>query len=190
MGAKLGGGKEYESVNFDVNVKLEEKERKTREREIYFVLSVQTKPSVAKFKVEGTAMLAGADPEIEKMLETDPETKIPRILHKIYQHVFTALFLSASIIQTPHPPPNLLFSAEQNKPASPTLEPTVEVETPTTPVQAETSPTVQNEKTAETVTTPEAESQSQQNEQKPRLTALEHSKATTANETTSPKAET
>lgn len=124
------------------------------------------------------------------MLETDPETKIPRILHKIYQHIFTALFLSASIIQTPHPPPNLLFSVQQNKPTSPTLEPTVAVETQTTPVQAEISPAVQDEKTPETVTTPKAESPPQQNERKPRLTTLEPSKATTENETTSPKAET
>jgi hypothetical protein len=173
VGTRLGEGKEYQSVNFDVNVKLEEKELKAREREIYFVLSVQTKPNVAKFKVEGTAILAGADPEIEKMLEKDPQTNIPRIMHKIYQHVFTALFLSASVIKTPYPPPNLLFSGQQNKPTPNILEPTLTVETPTTSPQAEPSPDMQDERAAETVTTPKAESIPQQDEQEELLTSPE-----------------
>lgn len=117
-GVKLGGGEESSALNFDVNVKLEEKERRSGRLVVGFVLTVGTKPSVAKFEVEGMATLKGKNPEIERLLEMDPKTKIPLLLHRVYQHVFTSTFLLATLLGTSYPPPNLLFSGEMNKQSS------------------------------------------------------------------------
>ena len=115
-GVKLGGGEESSALNFDVNVKLEEKERRSGTLVVGFVLTVGTKPSVAKFEVEGMATLKGKNPEIERLLEVDPKTKIPLLLHRVYQRVFTTTFLLATLLDTSYPPPDLLFSGEMNKP--------------------------------------------------------------------------
>lgn len=74
-----------------------------------------TKPSVVKFEVEGLATLEGKNPEIEKLLEVTPETKIPLLLHRVYQRVFMTTFLLATLLDTSYPPPDLLVSGEMNK---------------------------------------------------------------------------
>ena len=112
------GKEEPVTFSFDVNAKLEEKERKSGRLVVSFVLTVGTKPSVVKFEVEGVATLSGSNPAIEKLLEVDPKTKIPLLLHRVYQRVFTTTFLLATVLDTPYPPPDLLFSGEMNKPGS------------------------------------------------------------------------
>ena len=112
------GKEEPAKFSFDVNAKLEEKERKNGRVIVSFVLTVGTKPSVVKFEVEGVATLSGSNSAIEKLLEVDPKTKIPLLLHRVYQRVFTTTFLLATILDTPYPPPNLLFSGEMTKPGS------------------------------------------------------------------------
>ena len=114
-GVKLGDKEELSALIFDVNAKLEEKERKSGRRVVSFVLTVGTKPSVVKFEVEGLATMEGKNPDIEKLLEVNPETKIPLLLHRVYQHVFTSTFLLATLLGTSYPPPDLLFSGERNK---------------------------------------------------------------------------
>ncbi len=114
-GVKFGGKEESATFSFDVNAKLEEKERKSGRLVVSFVLTVGTKPSVVKFEVEGVATLSGSNTAIEKLLEVDPKTKIPLLLHRVYQRVFTTTFLLATVLDTPYPPPNLLFSSEMNR---------------------------------------------------------------------------
>jgi len=124
-GVKLGAKEESSALSFDVNAKLEEKERRSGRLVVSFVLTVGTKPSVVKFEVEGIATLEGKNPAIERLLEADPKTKVPLLLHRIYQRVFTSTFLLATLLDTPYPPPDLLFSGEMGKPG---LEGPVELE--------------------------------------------------------------
>jgi len=116
-GVKLGGGEESSVLNFDVNAKLEEKERRSGRLVVGFVLTVGTKPSVVKFEIEGVATLEGKNPDIEKLLEVDPKTKVPLLLHRVYQHVFMSTFLLAALLDTSYPPADLFFSGEMGKPA-------------------------------------------------------------------------
>lgn len=112
---RLGDEKEAESTEFDVNADLEEKKRRSGSRDIQFTILVKSRPSTIKFKVEGMATVDGKDSQIDKILEIDPTMKIPAILHRVYQHVFTAIFLLASIMNSPYPPPDLLFTSQPNK---------------------------------------------------------------------------
>ena len=114
-GVKLNDKEELFALNFDVDAKLEEQERKSDKRVVSFVLTVGTKPSVVKFEVEGLATLEGKNPEIEKLLEVNPKTKIPLLLHRVYQRVFMSTFLLATLLGTSYPPPDLLFSGEMSK---------------------------------------------------------------------------
>ena len=102
-------------MNFDINAKLEEKDRKSGKRVIGFVLTVGTKPSVAKFEVEGLATIEGKNPDIEKLLEVNPEQKIPLLLNRVYQSVFTSTYLMANLLDTSYPPPDMLTSGDLNK---------------------------------------------------------------------------
>lgn len=113
LAAKSGG---VETVNFDVKAKLEEKERKSQMVVVGFNLFVNTKPNVVKFEVEGTATITGKDIEIKKMLEVDPETKVPYVFQNIYQYAFTAMYLMSTILNAPPPPQNLLFPQKQGVP--------------------------------------------------------------------------
>lgn len=98
------------SVSFDVKAKLEEKERKSQASIIGFSLLLSTKPSVVKFQVDGMAALSGKDADIQKMLEVDPETKMPILFQRIYQSAFAAMYLMSAVLNTPPPPSDLLHS--------------------------------------------------------------------------------
>jgi len=104
------------SVNFDVKAKLEEKERKSQMSIIGFTLFLSTRPSIVKFEVGGTATLTGKDADIQKMLEVDPENKMPLLFQRIYQFVFTGMYLMSAIMNTPPPPNDLLHSDKQAAP--------------------------------------------------------------------------
>jgi len=97
-------------INFDVKAKLEEKERRSQLVIVGFNLLVMTRPAVVKFKVEGTATLTGKDEEINKILEIDPEVRVPYVFQKVYQSAFEAMYLVSAILKTPPPPHNMLLT--------------------------------------------------------------------------------
>jgi len=101
------------AVRFDVSAKLEEKERRSGKVAVLFGLTVRTKPNVVKYEIEGVATLTGKDALIDRLLKVDPESKIPLVFHRVYQHVFTSIYVLASLMGTLYPPPDLLFSRKQ-----------------------------------------------------------------------------
>ncbi|MGQ9530332.1 MAG: hypothetical protein ACUVQX_02470 [Candidatus Bathycorpusculaceae bacterium] len=115
-GVRLDVRSGAEAVNFDVKAKLEERERRSQMIIVDFKLFLATKPSLVKFEVEGMATLSGKDAEINKMLEVDPETKVPYVFHRIYQTAFTAMYLLSTILNVPPPPQDLLFSRKEGIP--------------------------------------------------------------------------
>ncbi|MEM3617198.1 MAG: hypothetical protein QXJ31_04720 [Candidatus Bathyarchaeia archaeon] len=124
VGAKLDIKGGAGTVNFDVKARLEEKERKSQMVVVGFNLQLTTKPSIVKFEIEGAATLTGKDTEINKMLEVDPETKVPYVFQKIYQHTFTTMYLLSTILNTPPPPIDLLlFRGEEASAGGVAIEP-------------------------------------------------------------------
>ncbi len=107
-----------EVVNFDVKARMEEKERRSGWVNVGFALKVGTKPNVVKYEVEGAAILEGKDEEIKKMLEVNPETQVPFVFQRVYQHVFMSMYLLATLIDAPYPPPNLFHLDQQQPPMS------------------------------------------------------------------------
>jgi len=108
-------------IKFDVSARLEEKERRSGKIVVLFVLTVGTKPSVVKFELEGYATMTGRDDALVKMLEVDPKTGVPLVFHRIYQHLFMAIYLLAELMGTIYPPPDLLFSTRQIMPSDSTV---------------------------------------------------------------------
>jgi len=110
LGTKLGENVGSNAVTFDVSARLEEKERQSGRVVVSFGLTVRTKPAVVKYEVEGNVTATGKDTLIAKVLEVDPKSKIPFIFHRVYQQVFTAIYMLASVLGTIYPPPDLLAS--------------------------------------------------------------------------------
>jgi hypothetical protein len=84
--------------------------------------------------------LEGSSADIQKKLEANPKTKIPQILFTVYQHVFNSIYILASILNTPYPPPDLLHPMAEKiqiLPSTPKPEPQPEQaaapEQPSTP---------------------------------------------------------
>jgi hypothetical protein len=91
-----------------VNAKLEEQKKSGDQVTLSFSLFIATKPNVVKYSITGTVTLEGKSDDIKKKLEVNPKTKIPQILFAVYQHVFNSIYMLASILNTPYPPPDLL----------------------------------------------------------------------------------
>jgi len=115
-GTRLGAKSVAEAISFDVKAKLNERERKSQMVVLGFNLFLTTKPPVVKFEVEGVTTLSGKDADIAKMLETDPDTKVPYVFQRVYQTAFTAMYLLSTILNSPPPPQDLLFPAKRGPP--------------------------------------------------------------------------
>jgi len=142
LGVKLGENLGTDPIRFDVSANLEEKDRRSGRIVISFGLVIRTKPSVVKYEVEGTATLTGKDELIDRMLEADPESKIPFVFHRIYQHVFTAMYMLASTMGTVYPPSDLLTAGPQGIPVK-SFERTEKSGSIETAKKAETAETVE-----------------------------------------------
>jgi hypothetical protein len=100
-------------VKFDVDVKMDEENRSSDELNISFLLTISTKPSLVKFVAGGRATVTGGRTAFESALTVDDKSGVPRVLHTIYQKVFTSIYLLASLIDAPYPPPDLIHSPTQ-----------------------------------------------------------------------------
>lgn len=136
-----------EVVNFDVKAVMEEKERRSGQISVGYSLKVGTKPNIAKYEVEGVAALEGKDEDIRKMLEANPETQIPFVFQRVYQHVFMSMYLLATLIDAPYPPPSLLSTSQQTPLVQMDAKVVVQAKEETVP-PAPTSSAQHNETTA------------------------------------------
>ena len=104
-------------------------------------MAISTKPNVVKYSTTGTVTLVGKSDDIKKKLEVNPKTKIPQILFTIYQHVFNAIYILSSNLNTPYPPPDLLHPmAEKIQILSDTPKNRTPPEKPEAPPAAAPSP--------------------------------------------------
>lgn len=102
-----------EELFFDVNAKLEEQKKTNNLAVLAFNLTVTTKPNIVKYATTGTITLEGKLEDINKRLEVNPKTKIPQILFTVYQHIFSSVYLLASVLSAPYPPPDLLHPMQE-----------------------------------------------------------------------------
>jgi hypothetical protein len=102
-----------EELFFDINAKLDEQKKSSGQATLSFELGITTKPNVVKYTVAGTVTMEGSAEDIKKKLEVNPKTKIPQILFTVYQHVFSAVYVLSSVLNTPYPPPDLLHPMQE-----------------------------------------------------------------------------
>ncbi len=122
---------------FDINAKLDEQKKGVNETVLGFNILISTKPSIVKYSVAGTVTMEGSAADIKKKLEQNPKTKIPQILFAIYQDVFNSIYILASILNAPYPPPDLLHPMAEKIQIQPNTPPPATTETPAqTPTQA------------------------------------------------------
>jgi hypothetical protein len=127
-----------------VNAQLDEQKRGSNQVTLNFSLLISTKPNIVKYSTRGSVTLEGSAGDIQKKLEANPKTKIPQILFTVYQHVFNSIYILASILNTPYPPPDLLHPMAEKiqiLPSTPKSQP--EPEQAAAPKQAATPETAQ-----------------------------------------------
>ena len=115
-----------EDLFFDINAKIEEQKRSGKQVELNFSLLITTKPNIVKYSTTGAVTLEGPSADVQKKLAANPKTKIPQILFTVYQHVFNSIYILASILNTPYPPPDLLHPMAEKiqiLPSTPKPEP-------------------------------------------------------------------
>jgi hypothetical protein len=112
-GVKIDTGVNPDSVTFDVEVSMDEESRTNEELTVDFVITIGTKPSLVKFEVGGKAIVSGGRAAFDAVLEMDEKSKTPKILHVIYQQIFTSLYLISSQLEVPYPPPDLLHTPSE-----------------------------------------------------------------------------
>jgi len=95
-------------VIFDFGANLEEADRNSEGVVLNFKMTMDTEPAIAKFVVEGTAKISGEESEIEKLLSADPQTNVPFVFTRIYQTVYSVIFMLAGTVDIPYPSPALL----------------------------------------------------------------------------------
>ncbi len=144
---KTGQRGSSEELFFDINAKIDEQKKNGDQALLTFELSITTKPNVVRYTVAGTVTMEGSAPDIKKKLEVNPKTKIPQILFTVYQHVFSAIYMLSSILNTPYPPPDLLHPMQEKiqilpatrNEAAQSLKEEIPAEKPTTATAATTS---------------------------------------------------
>ena len=92
-----------------------EENRTNEELTITFNLKISTKPTLVKFEAGGTAVISGGQEVFDAALEMDEESSVPKVLHLVYQRVFTSLYLIAAQLEVPYPPPDLLHSPSESR---------------------------------------------------------------------------
>ena len=95
-------------VIFDFGANLEEADRSSEGVVLNFKMTMDTEPAIARFIVEGTAKISGEESEIEKLLSADPQTNVPFVFTRIYQTVYSVIFMLAGTVDIPYPSPALL----------------------------------------------------------------------------------
>lgn len=126
-GTRIDTGATPDSVAFDVDVSLDEENRTNRELTLTFNLTIRTKPTLVKFEVGGTAVISGGREAFDAALEMDEESSVPKVLHFVYQRVFTSLYLIAAQLEVPYPPPDLLHAPSETRAIGVESVPTEEV---------------------------------------------------------------
>jgi hypothetical protein len=118
-GSKIDTGVTPDSVTFDVDVNMDEENRTNEELTIKFNLTISTKPTLIKFEVGGNAVISGGREAFDAALEMDEESSVPKVLHLVYQRVFTSLYLIAAQLEVPYPPPDLLHAPSESRDLEP-----------------------------------------------------------------------
>jgi hypothetical protein len=114
-GTRIDTGATPDSVTFDVDVSMDEENRTNDELTLTFNLTIRTKPTLVKFEVGGTAVIPGGREVFDAVLEMDEKSSVPKVLHVVYQRVFTSLYLIAAQLEVPYPPPDLLHSPSESR---------------------------------------------------------------------------
>jgi hypothetical protein len=93
---------------FNLNVNMDEAERKSEYLTVNFVIGIDTEPAVVKFQIDGSATIQGDTADVDALTAPDPQTNVPHLFMKVYQHVYAVVFMLAGALEVPYPSPALL----------------------------------------------------------------------------------
>jgi hypothetical protein len=96
------------SVTFDVSSSLTEMEHETGQFTLKFSIAIKAQPPVATMLVAGTARITGEEAEIQALLASADQRAPPPVFMRIYQQVYSLLYLLSGSLMVPSPSPGLM----------------------------------------------------------------------------------
>lgn len=122
-GSKLIESQDFSKpVRFTINTNLEENERGINKVRLKFMFMIVTDPRAVKYHLEGHTEMEGPIEHLNKALAPHPTTKVPMILHDIYQQIYPSIFMLSKIMDSTCPSPELLNKNPILTPAEDTSE--------------------------------------------------------------------
>ncbi len=102
-------------VTFRIKVKFDEKSRKLDETVVEFGITINMEPNIGQLGVEGNAVIKGKSDAMNEAFATPPNSEVPNILFEIYERIFTAIYVTTTILDMPCPSPELLKTSNQSE---------------------------------------------------------------------------
>jgi len=82
----------FNFVKYDIEVSIEEIEKKDTKNKLKFVITLLSEPKNVRLSIDGNVEISGNEAERAKFLEKD-ENNIPQVLHLIYKELFPLFFM-------------------------------------------------------------------------------------------------
>jgi len=102
-------------VRYKADVSLTEKDRSPGYISLGFHLELNSVPSVGQVTISGSANLTGGREELRTMLASSDGAP-PPVIVKIYERVYSTLYLLCDALMLPSPLPNLMKQQEKSSP--------------------------------------------------------------------------
>lgn len=96
------------SVTFNASADISEGERSPGKLTLKFTIELSSNPEIVKLAVAGSALVTGEDQEIDTLLASNGEESAPPVFMKIYQKVYSIMYLLSGSLRIPYPSPGLL----------------------------------------------------------------------------------
>jgi hypothetical protein len=140
--------------HFQVYTKIDEETRKDNKLVISFLLTLNDTKGLVTYEFRGICTVTGTSADFEAVMETNKNSRVPKILDILYQKLYPAMFMLAGMTTASYPqsvalltdmvstgpiPVRQEIAAVEEKPRETKVE--TKVETAPTVVQKEIKPT-------------------------------------------------
>lgn len=88
---------------FQVYTKIDEETRKDNKMVISFLLTLNDTKGLVTYEFRGVCNVAGTSADFESVMETNKNSRVPKILDILYQKLYPAMFMLAGMTTSSYP---------------------------------------------------------------------------------------
>jgi hypothetical protein len=88
---------------FQVFTKIDEESRKDNKLVISFLLTLNDTKGLVTYEFRGICNVSGTSADFESVMETNKNSRVPKILDILYQKLYPAMFMLAGMTTSSYP---------------------------------------------------------------------------------------